>query len=59
MASAKVFNTYELLENTTAYLPAVDVTVVMRVSKAWHEVIERSNTLHDARILAPIGKISP
>lgn len=54
MAAQAVFETYELLENILIRLPPVDVTRVMRMAKSWNQLIERSTTLYNSRILLPI-----
>ena len=55
-AAHTVFSTYELLEGILINISPKGLTKAMRVSRNWHDLVVRSVTLREARILPPLGK---
>ena len=51
--AAVVFSTYELLEAILRYLSPKEITRAMRVARNWRNMVSKSKTLHDLRILCP------
>jgi hypothetical protein len=53
-ASAKVFDTYELLEDILLRLPLRQLLIVQRVSKIFRQLVQNSLRIQKALFLTPV-----